>query len=272
MRGKQIIKQEDVTLKGNLSMHKIPVLMYHSIKGRDRPGSVHDYEIKEDIFENQMHFLKKNGYSSVLFNDLMSPEKLPDKGLIITFDDGHLSNYTIAFPILRRLGFRAEFFVTSGQIEDNNRMRSHHLRELMDNGMSIGSHGRTHAYLDEMNDDEAKTELLESKERLENVIGSSVFSFSAPGGRFRERHVQIAINCGYRFFCTSRPGLIDVETSSIKIPRMPVHQNNVQDFNKIVGAARLYYFKRKTIVYVLDLAKKSLGNRLYESARGLLKH
>ena len=74
---------------------------------------------------------------------------------VITFDDGHLTNYTIAFPVLRKFGFRAEFFITPGQIADSNRIKVHQLKEMIDNGMAIGSHGLTHAYLDDLDDVEA---------------------------------------------------------------------------------------------------------------------
>ena len=251
-------------------MNKIPVLMYHSIQGRDDAGSVCDYEIKEEDFENQMRFLVENGYSSLLFNDFIMSKKIPSKGVVITFDDGHLSNYTIAFPMLLKFGFRAEFFITPKQITNTNRMKVHHLREMIEKGMAIGSHGLTHAYLDDLDDMEAKKELQQSKENLSNMLGRSVDSFSAPGGRFRMKHVQYAINYGYHVFCTSRPGLIGPQTSLLKVPRMPVCQGNVLDFKKIVTGDGFFYFKKRIIAYLLNVFKKILGNRRYENVRSFI--
>lgn len=251
----------------NFVMNKIPVLMYHSIQGRCNAGSGCSYETKEEDFESQMRFLAENGYSSILFDDLLSSRKMSAKGIVITFDDGHLSNYTIAFPILLKYGLRAEFFITPDQITDNNRMKPHHLREMIDNGMSIGSHGLTHAYLDDLSDDRAKKELLLSREKLADMLGRPIVAFSAPGGRFYPHHIQMAVNCGYHVFCTSRPGLFDPQTALLDVPRMPVCQGNVQNFTKIIMGDSSFYFKKKVVAVFLGKLKKILGNQRYENFR-----
>lgn len=257
-------------LRDRFVMAKIPVLMYHSLQPRDGKGSGCRYEIKEQDFEKQMEFLVSSGYSSLLFKDIALAKKIPSKGIIITLDDGHLSNYTVAFPILRKLGLKAEFFITSGQVTQNNRMNVSQLREMLAQGMGIGCHGLTHAYLDDLDDAEAKKELCQSKEDLSNMLGKAVYAFSAPGGRFQEKHIQMAKDCGYRVFCTSRPGCIGPHTSLLKVPRMPVCQNNLLDFSRIVGADIYYYFKRCGLVFFADIAKKILGNRRYETIRHFL--
>lgn len=249
---------------------KIPVLMYHSIQGRNSFGTGCDYEIKEEDFENQIRFLVENGYKSILFEDFISSREMPEKGIVITFDDGHLSNYAIAFPILLKFSFRAEFFITSEQISDSNRMNVHQLLEMIDNGMSIGSHGLTHTYLDDLSTMEAKKEIQQSRESLSKMIGRSVDTFSAPGGRFRDQHVQIAVNCGYNVFCTSRPGLISPQTSLLNIPRMPICRGNVSDFSKIVNGASYFYLKKRIFARLLCLSKKILGNKRYEIFRSFI--
>ena len=253
--------------EGHIAMTRIPVLMYHSILPRDWKGTACKYEIKEQDFEKQMEFLVIHGYSTVLFEDILLAKKIPAKTVVITFDDGHLSNYTVALPILLKLGLKAEFFITSGQINQNDRIKVPQLIEMLTQGMGIGSHGLTHAYLDALDDAEAKKELCQSREDLSAKLGKAVYAFSAPGGRFRAKHIQMAIDCGYRVFCTSRPGCIGPDTSLLKIPRVAVDQSNVLDFRRIVGADGLYYFKKRAIVCMLDMAKRLLGNRRYESIR-----
>ena len=244
--------------------------MYHSIQGRKSSGSGCDYEIKEEEFENQLNYLVENGYSSLLFDDFVSSEKLPQKGIVITFDDGHLSNYTIAFPILCKFGFRAEFFVTPGQISESNRMKVHHLKEMINQGMAVGSHGLTHAYLDDLSNFDAKKELQQSRENLSAMLGTPISSFSAPGGRFHARHVQMAVDCGYHVFCTSRPGVFNPQSSMLNVPRMPVCQRNAVDFTKIVTVDSFFYLKKIIITYWLNMAKKILGNKHYENIRSFI--
>lgn len=246
------------------------MLIYHSIQGRGSCGSDSEYEVREEDFENQMHFLLENGYTSHLFKDVITSTNMPVKGIVITFDDGHLSNYTIAFPILLKYGFKAEFFVSSRQIAGKDRMTVQHLKVMVDNGMSIGSHGITHLYLDDLDDLDAKKELQQSKEDIENLIGKPVISFSAPGGRFRARHVQFALDCGYQVFCTSRPGFIKSQASLRNVPRISVRQSNVSYFKDIAMGNDLYYFKKRITASSLRMAKKNLGNKRYEFIRSYL--
>ena len=259
-------------MRGNLGMPKIPVLMYHSVQGRDSAGSGCDYEIGEEEFENQIFFLKEHGFSTVLFRDIMSAKRLPEKGIILTFDDGHLSNYTIAFPLLREYGLKAEFFISSDQVNIANRMTTHHLKEMYNSGMAIGSHGVTHLYLDDLSDFEAEKELKESRRSLSSIIGQPVFSFSAPGGRFRKQHLEAAQKCGYKVFCTSRPGCFTSKTLLLDVPRMPVVEGDAELFGKIVNCDALYYTQKRLVACLLSTAKRILGNRCYETVRGCFRN
>lgn len=252
------------------NVNKIPVIMYHAIQGRTKSYSECSYEIKEGTFENQIIYLKKNKFTSILFKDLLRLKKIPPKSIIITFDDGHLSNYKYAFPILKKHGFKAVFFVTPGQFENQNRMKAHHLREMASKGMEFGSHGMTHAYLDDLKDVSAHDELIKSKRILSNIIEKPVIAFSAPGGRYGLKHVNDAVDIGYKIFCTSRPGLIDPEKMLVTIPRIPVSQQNSEDFKKIVTGKALYYLKKEMLVNSLDAVKKIMGNKRYDKIRSYI--
>lgn len=104
---------------------KIPILLYHhilkdeeNIKFRGN-GAV----ISLEQFNEQMRFLYYNGYRSIGLNELYDyiymKKELPDKSFMITFDDGYLSNYIYAYPILKRYGFNATIFVITSKVPDN---------------------------------------------------------------------------------------------------------------------------------------------------------
>ena len=253
-----------------LNRKGIPVLMYHDLVQRSSKERYGYYEIWEQEFEAQVRLLTKLNFEFILLEDLKSNRTFSSKSVIITFDDGHVSNYTIAFPILTKIGLRAEFFVTANQIGQKNRVHAEHLREMARYGMRIGSHGLTHTYLDNLSYEEAKRELQRSKEILSNIIGKTVCSFSAPGGRFRKRDIKLAKDCGYLFFCTSRPGFLKKNTSPLNIPRMLIPKGDINQFHKIVSLDPCLYLRRRAIYSVLRTAKRILGNKNYEKIHSII--
>lgn len=89
----------------------VPILMYHHLA---EEGDGKDI-ISADVFEEQIKALSDAGYTAVMFSDLYdyvhSGKELPEKSVVITFDDGYMSNYTLAMPILEKYGMRATVFV-----------------------------------------------------------------------------------------------------------------------------------------------------------------
>jgi peptidoglycan/xylan/chitin deacetylase (PgdA/CDA1 family)/RNase H-fold protein (predicted Holliday junction resolvase) len=129
----------------------IKILVYHNISESEQTGET----ISKYAFENDMKDLIDNGYTAVLFDDLISyVEKgieLPEKPVLITFDDGYLSNYEIAFPILKKYNMKATIFVIGVSVgktkyKDTENIITPHFsyeqaREMIASGLiSIESH------------------------------------------------------------------------------------------------------------------------------------
>src|SRR5208283_5058442 len=101
---------------------KFPILAYHNILPMTQIESIYNknYVLEDLKFEQQMKYLWDNGYSSIDFNDLKncldSSYSLPTKPVMITFDDGCLDNYQIAFPILKRYNLKAAFFIVTDSV------------------------------------------------------------------------------------------------------------------------------------------------------------
>jgi len=246
----------------------IPVLMYHALddgKGSytfPDPGE-RSYVLKTDSFRRHLHFLKKHGYKSYLFHDL-SPEKMK-KSVIITFDDGHESNYTLALPMLREFGFKAIFFITAGWIGKDDYLKPQQIKELCQEGMAIGSHGLTHTYLDDLDDMGLKHEFKRSKEILEDITGRKIEAFSAPGGRFNKRAQELAKSAGYKILCTSSFGLWHDLNQRENIPRISLKRDiSLKKFYKIMDRDPLFYTTQFLKIKGLYALKKVLGNRVYD--------
>ncbi|MGE7927549.1 polysaccharide deacetylase family protein [Lysinibacillus xylanilyticus] len=99
---------------------KIPVLMYHHLEKNVNNNTV----ISPENFENQIKTLKENGYNSIttqdLYDYLNGKTELPKNPVLITFDDGYLSNFEKAYPILKKYKMHAEIFVITSHILDTN--------------------------------------------------------------------------------------------------------------------------------------------------------
>lgn len=98
---------------------KIPILTYHDLT-RD-PDDVDDMTVTDERFRLDMEFLKEFGYTPLLSADLVAIHKgaaaMPDKPVMITFDDGYWSNYSIAYPILQQTGMKAVISVIAHNME-----------------------------------------------------------------------------------------------------------------------------------------------------------
>jgi peptidoglycan/xylan/chitin deacetylase (PgdA/CDA1 family) len=131
---------------------------------------------------------------------LLSPNEV-----LLTFDDGMLSDYDVAFPILAEKGRRAAFFITTAEVGAKGRVTWEHLREMAAAGMTLGAHGHTHRFLPELGADEQRVELETSRALIEDKTGAAVRMMSLPGGRFRSDTCAAARACGYIAVFTSSP-------------------------------------------------------------------
>ena len=103
----------------------------------------------------------------------------PIKAVIITFDDGMLSQYTYAKPILDKYNFKATFYIICNNVDKENRMNWNNIQTLEEEGHEIGSHSMNHKKLSKLSEEEREYEIIESKRCLQEN-GFDVTSFSFP--------------------------------------------------------------------------------------------
>lgn len=188
------------------------ILTYHHIQeppaGRENPGLF----VPPAAFERQLDWLKHSG-TPVLSLDALRESLNRDgtagrqRAAVITFDDGYENNWRHALPLLRRHGFTATFFVTTGWIGEKSPqghavMNEDQLRELADSGMTVGSHTVSHPWLARIPLHEARRELEESKARLEAITGAAVRWLCYPSGSFNPAIEDIARELGYAGACS----------------------------------------------------------------------
>lgn len=180
---------------------EVPVLVYHNVRPLQEGTRQRTFDIEPNVFEAQMLLLLYNGYTVVslrtLVDALIGQSPLPKRAVVITFDDGWATQFQYAFPVLARLGFTATFFVfTSPICRDARFMTWHQLRQMLDAGMSIGSHSRTHPYL--TRSDALTNEVTGSRRDIERELGCAPDFFAYPFGEFNEVLAAAVREAGYR--------------------------------------------------------------------------
>ena len=173
--------------------------LYHEIQ--PAKGD-YTYALDLEEFEAQAAFLAQCQQAAELkpaaANDLVKPA--------ITFDDGHLSNYEYALPVLERLSLSARFFITAGWTGTRaDYMGWPELRALQQAGQQIGAHGWSHQLLTHCTRDELRRELVDTRKSLEDGLGIPVTTMSLPGGRFNRRVLLACRDAGYERVFTSEP-------------------------------------------------------------------
>lgn len=122
----------------------------------------------------------------------------PDPGrYVITFDDGNLSDYTIALPALAEHGLTARFFVLTGRLGTAGSIDEDHLHGMRAAGMEIGSHGIGHVPWSDIDDDALAEEITRSKTTLEEICGAAVVEAGIPFGRYDARVLRALRRAGY---------------------------------------------------------------------------
>jgi len=125
---------------------------------------------------------------------------------MITFDDGHISQYRYALPILQELKMTACFFIVPGWTDQPQFVSWQMIREFSDSGMSCQSHTQSHHFLVQLTSKQLVDELRVSKQELEQRLNKPISFLSLPGGRCERPVWQMASAFGYRGIFTSNPG------------------------------------------------------------------
>ncbi len=175
----------------------VPILLYHHIG--DSPGNS-PYYVSPYAFEQQMYLLRAWGYETISVELMVRAIKegalLPPKPIILTFDDGSVSVFTNALPIMQKYNFTGTVYLVHNFIGFTNYMNAEQIRSLYASGWEVGSHSLSHADLTER-PDRQREEIIDSRRRLEAILGVPVLSFAYPFGAYNADSVQFARQAGY---------------------------------------------------------------------------
>ena len=208
--GESIVIPLNHNNKGGLhidGIQTIPILVYHRFS--EKCGS--PLCVRRSLFDDQMRYLKENGYRVVSPDELLDflkyKQGLPKKSVMITMDDGYRSVYKIAYPILKKYGFTATLSIYTNFVGVSNMAITwDQLREMKADGFAIGSHSISHSDLTLRKDGETETdwmariskELSGSKRLIDKKLRQNTYILAYPYGKYDQRSVKLAREAGYK--------------------------------------------------------------------------
>lgn len=175
---------------------QVPVLMYHEIVVGPNSLYVAPHELAAHL-----EYLVREGYTPVtlaqIYANFTTGGPIPDKPVVLTFDDGYASFYTGARPLLRQHGATGTLFVITGFVGKPGYVTWDQVAEMAAEGIEIGAHTVTHPDLAVVSDDRLNREIRESRALLEERSGRPVRFFAFPAGRYDGRGPAVLREAGY---------------------------------------------------------------------------
>lgn len=176
----------------------VPILLYHRI---DESPTENQFYVSPEKFEEQMKLLHDWGYTTIttelLVQAIREGASLPPRPIILTFDDGHLNNYNIAYPIMKKYGFSGVLYIVGQYMGTLGYMNTNQIKEMAQEGWEVGSHSMNHLDLMTLNPQQLQYEIAESREYLESELGVSVRTFAYPFGNNNLTIVHLTYSAGY---------------------------------------------------------------------------
>jgi len=190
----------DISARARLA--RVPVIMYHDIL----PKKEVFFDITPEEFEQHLQLLQENGVTPISLNQLVAHLRtglpLPEKPILLTFDDGYGSHYKYVYPLLKKYGYPGVFSIYTLNIGKNtgrNHVTWDQLREMAtDPLVTISAHSVTHPQdVTVLPDDKLRMEVVESKRIIEAKLGIPIRYFTYPEGKYDARVEKFVQAAGY---------------------------------------------------------------------------
>lgn len=195
------------------SVH-VPILMYHYVEYvKDKGDTIRQsLDTTPYTLEQEILTLKDAGYTFMTNRELTDvldgTAHLPNKPVVLTFDDGYRDFYTDAYPILKKYNVKATEYLIAGWTGYRNNMTEEQIKEIAGDGLvEFGAHTVDHAWLKGLPLKTLQYEVAESKNMLEDLLGKPVVSFAYPYGAFDLAAINAVAQAGFTSAVTTVPGI-----------------------------------------------------------------
>jgi peptidoglycan/xylan/chitin deacetylase (PgdA/CDA1 family) len=221
----------------------VPILLYHTISD-DPPSWIRRLSVTPKVFSRQLELIVASGATALSVVEyasiLESGGSLPERPLVITFDDGLADFRDEALPALSRAGISGTLFVTTGFLEGLSEgdgvkrppgpwLDASTLLELRAEGIEIGAHSHSHPQLDTLSAEGAREEIARSKQILEELLVAPVPSFAYPYGYHGPVVRRLAQECGFASACAVKNALSCDYDDRFALARLTVRSETTLD-------------------------------------------
>ena len=214
--------------------------MYHRIEEPPPGANVYrrDLSVTPDNFRAQLRYLRQEGYETIVLNDLTlhltMGKPLPQKPVILTFDDGYADAYTNAFPLLQKFGFVGTFFLVSAPIDAQNPdyLSWGQVKEMHAAGMEFEPHSYDHPDMRNRGFDFVVFQVLAPKEAIEARTGETCRFFAYPSGRYDQYVIDVLRSAGYWGAVLTEQGATHTGDELFTLKRVRIHGG--EDMDKFV--------------------------------------
>ncbi|HSF46014.1 MAG TPA: polysaccharide deacetylase family protein [Chitinophagaceae bacterium] len=187
-----VVVKGDSSAVSILARKQVPILCYHQIR-EFRPKDserAKDYIVPPQKFEQQMKLLADSGFTTILPAQLMEYLKygipIPERSVMIHFDDADLSQFEVAKPVLDKYGFKACYFIMTVVLNKPGYMKKEHVKQLSDEGHVIGSHTWDHMNVKKMAEKDWAIQVEKPSRQLSEITGKPVEYFAYPFGLWNQ--------------------------------------------------------------------------------------
>ena len=199
----------------------VPILAYHQVSEEKDI-----YSVTAGQFAEQMEYLSAKGYHAISLEELFAAYEgkgtLPNKAIVITFDDGYEDNFLTALPIMEKYNMKATVFVVPSLVNTPDYLSWQQVLAMKERKIEIGSHTMNHIGLGEVSPEKQRQEIVDSKLVLEQHLGTTVKFFAYPYGQFTAITQQLLREAGYKGASSGIPGLNNPNTDAYALKRVNV--------------------------------------------------
>ena len=222
----------------------VPILMYHYIStppvatDKIRVG----LSVTPEMFESQVKLLVDNGFTTItlldLYEHLAVGKALPDKPIVLTFDDGYVDNYEHAFPILKKYRQIGTFFVLTGpaDVKDPAYMSWEMVKAMSDAGMDIQLHSKDHVDLRHRRYEDLVWQIIGGRQSIEGHTGKPVVFMAYPSGKYDSTVMKFLADNNFWGAVTTVSGRNHSLSDALTWTRIRVAgQLRLSDYAKLLG-------------------------------------
>lgn len=216
------------------SESRIPILAYHSI---DTSGSV--ISTTPEKFRSQMQYLAKDSFNVISLGEvtkcICEKRPFPPRSVAITFDDGYKNVYDVAYPLLKKFGFKATVFLVAGYCGRSNQWKGQpkgiptldlldwdEIIEMANDGMEFGAHTMSHPSLSGLTFEQAAREISDSKSTIQRCLDKDVLFFAYPYGH-QSQEIKRLVKDEFYSACSTELDFVTLSSDIHSLPRIEMY-------------------------------------------------